>query len=379
VTAVSLPSDDQRWGLTYRRATGEKPIRVTTAFVWTTSARDLAWRWRRFLITTVAAALVLALTILLSGIIEHLDAEIERTVDTLGADGFAFAADIPGPFTSVAAIPAEQEGALLAAGATRADPIVAVPQTLRMEPALDAFVIGHRPGGLGTPPVSEGRAPVSDGEAAVDSKSGLTLGADLVVAGATYEVVGLTEGLTVLGERPNVYITLAAAQRAVFGGQSVATTFLIEGEVANPPVGLRVIGPAAAIDDLRRPMVDTIESIELFRTLLWLVAAAIVGSVLYLSALERSRDMAVFKATGASSGDLVAGLALQSLVLSLSASALAVVVAFALKPLFPAGISLTMGLLLKVPVVAVVIGVLGSLAGLRRTLKADPAIAFGGP
>ena len=352
---------------------------ITPAFVWTTSARDLAWRWRRFLITTIAAGLVLGLTVLLSGIIEHLDAEIERTVDTLGAEGFAIAADIPGPFTSVAALPVETEAQLLSAGATTAAPIVAVPQTLRLEPALDAYVIGHRQGELGTPPVAEGRAPAADGEAAVDAKSGLALGDELVVAGAPFEVVGVTYGLTVLGERPIVYLTLADAQRVIFGGQPVATAFLIEGSVPTPPQGLQVIGRDAAIDDLRRPMVDTIESIELFRTLLWLVAAAIVGSVLYLSALERSRDMAVFKATGASSGDLVAGLVLQSLVLSLAASALAVLLAFALKPLFPAGISLTSSLLMTVPIVAVVIGVLGSLAGLRRTLKADPALAFGGP
>lgn len=331
------------------------------------------------MITTVAAGLVLGLTVLLSGIIEHLDAEIERSVDTLGAEGFAFAADIPGPFTSVAAVPVEAEAALLGAGATRVAPVVAVPQTLRLDPPLDAYVIGHRPGDLGTPPVAAGRAPSADGEAAVDAKSGLTLGDEVVVAGATFEVVGTTDGLTVLGERPNVYLTLTDAQRAVFGGQPVATAFLLEGTVDAPPEGLQIIGRQEAIEDLRRPMADTIESIELFRSLLWLVAAAIVGSVLYLSALERSRDMAVFKATGAASADLVAGLILQSLVLSLAASALAVVLAFVLKPLFPAGISLTGGLLATVPVVAVVIGILGSLAGLRRTLRADPALAFGGP
>ena len=352
---------------------------MTPAFVWTTSVRDLAWRWRRFTIATIAAALVLGLTVLLSGIIAHLDEEIRRTVDTLGADAFVVAADVPGPFTSIAALPVATEDALKAAGATTADPIVAVPQTLRMEPAIDAYVIGHRPGGLGAPPVTEGRAPQADGEAAVDAKANVALGGEVVVAGARFEVVGVTEGLTVLGERPNVYVTLPDAQRAIFGGQPVATAFLTKGVASPMPSGVRAIDRDAAVADLRRPMADTIESSELFRALLWLVAAAIVGSVLYLSALERSRDMAVFKATGASSADLVAGLVLQALALSLSASAAAVVLALLLKPLFPAGISLPIGLLLTVPVVAIAVGVLGSIAGLRRTLAADPALAFGGP
>lgn len=352
---------------------------MTPAFVWTTSARDLAWRWRRFMIATVAAALVLGLTVLLSGIIKHLDAEIRRTVDTLGADAFVVAADVPGPFTSIAALPEPTEAALESAGATAADPIVAVPQTLRMDPAVDAYVIGYRPGGLGEPPVNEGRAPAADGEVAIDAKAGIALGGEVIVAGARFDVVGVTDGLTVLGERPNVYMTLADAQRAVFGGQPVATAFLVKGTIARLPDGVRLIDRDAAVADLRRPMVDTIESIELFRSLLWLVAAAIVGSVLYLSALERSRDMAVFKATGASSADLVAGLVLQALVLSLSASAVAVALALLLAPLFPAGISLPISLLLTVPIVAVVVGIVGSLAGLRRTLAADPAAAFGGP
>ena len=41
------------------------------------------------------------------------------------------------------------------------------------------------------------------------------------------------------------------------------------------------------------------------RILLWIVAACIVGSIVYVSAIERTRDFAVFKATGASNGSLV--------------------------------------------------------------------------
>lgn len=124
---------------------------------------------------------------------------------------------------------------------------------------------------------------------------------------------------------------------------------------------------------------DTIESISLFRGLLWLVAAAIVGSVLYLSALERARDMAVMKATGAGSADLILGLVLQAVALVPSASVVAIALTEALAPVFPAGISLPISLLLAAPGVALVVGVVGSLFGLRRVLRVDPALAFSGP
>jgi putative ABC transport system permease protein len=67
------------------------------------------------------------------------------------------------------------------------------------------------------------------------------------------------------------------------------------------------------------------------------VAAGIIGSIVYLSALERQREFAVLKATGAANRSLLAGLALQAVLLSAAA------------------------------------------AGLRRAVGVQPALAFGGP
>ena len=89
-------------------------------------------------------------------------------------------------------------------------------------------------------------------------------------------------------------------------------------------VGLSIIDAAQARDDLKRPLANAITTIDLLRFFLWIVAAAIVGSVLYVSALERSRDFAVFKAFGTDSADLVGTLIVQAFVLSALSAALAV-------------------------------------------------------
>ena len=52
------------------------------------SLRDLQWRRRRFLIAVGAAALVFAMTLLLSGLSSVLDKEPARIVKALGADAF---------------------------------------------------------------------------------------------------------------------------------------------------------------------------------------------------------------------------------------------------------------------------------------------------
>ena len=77
---------------------------------------------------------------------------------------------------------------------------------------------------------------------------------------------------------------------------------------------------------------------------------------------------------------ILAGLALQAVVVALLAAVLGVILAQLLAPLFPMTVVVPMSALTwLLPVIAVVIGLLASLAGLRRAVAVDPALAFGGP
>ena len=113
--------------------------------------------------------------------------------------------------------------------------------------------------------------------------------------------------------------------------------------------------------------------------LLWIVAACIIGSIVYLTALERTRDFAVFKAVGTSSASVGAGLALQAVILALVSALLATVLGSLLAPLFPLPVSIPARAFIALPVVAIVVGLLASLVGLRRAVKVSPSAAFGGP
>ena len=76
---------------------------------------------------------------------------------------------------------------------------------------------------------------------------------------------------------------------------------------------------------------------------------------------------------------LLAGLALQAVVVALLAAALGVVLAQLLAPVFPMIVVVPMRAYLALPVIAIAIGLLASVAGLRRAVAVDPALAFGGP
>jgi putative ABC transport system permease protein len=113
--------------------------------------------------------------------------------------------------------------------------------------------------------------------------------------------------------------------------------------------------------------------------LLWIVAVLIVGSLVYLSTLERLRDFAVFKAIGVPTRSILAGLALQAIIVALLAAALGVILAQLLAPLFPMTVVMPMRAYLALPAIAIAVGLLASAAGLRRAVAVDPALAFGGP
>ena len=144
------------------------------------------------------------------------------------------------------------------------------------------------------------------------------------------------------------------------------------------PPGLRVLTNDAVVSDLGRPLEKATQNIDFLRVLLWVIAAGIIGSVLYLQALERTRDFAVFKATGVSSRTLLVGIALQAIVLAAMAALAALVLSWALAPTMAMNIAIPSSSYVALPIVAVAVGLISSVFGLRRAVTVDPALAFGG-
>lgn len=353
---------------------------MVSSLVWLASRRDLGWRRRRFVIAVGAITLVLALTLLLSGFRDGIDVETARTVKALGGDVFVVREGVSGPFTTVSQLSDSVAGAVAEApGVQRADPIVSIRHAIESAPATDIYLIGTRPGGLGIPTVRNGRAPQAAGEAVLDTRAGREIGDRIRVGGREFAVVGLVRGVSVWAGLPVMFVTLGEAQDLVFGGAPSATAVVARGRPSRLPAGLRAVGVNQARADLERPLANAITTIELLRFFLWVVAAAIVGSVLYVSALERSRDFAVFKAFGTDPVDLVATLMVQAFVLSAVSAGLAVGLSRLLSGLFPSVISFPARTLVLLPFVALAVGLVGSLAGARRAIVVDPASAFGGP
>jgi putative ABC transport system permease protein len=229
------------------------------------------------------------------------------------------------------------------------------------------------------PPIAAGRPPSTPDEVAMSTTLGRSIGDDVAVGAVTLQIVGLVDQSTTLAGQPNAFLTVAGAQRLMYAGQPVVSAIGLRGTPTQIPAGYRIVDRRAAVEDMIRPLDGARLAMSYMAILLWAVAALIVGSLIYLSALERTRDFAVFKALGVATGSLLAGLALQAVLVAVVAAGVGGLLAVALGPLFPMLIVVTASAFVSLVATAVVIGLLASLAGLRHAVAVDPVMAFGGP
>lgn len=343
--------------------------------------RDLQWRRRRFAIAIVGTSLVFAMTLVLTGLSNGFRVEANDTVDDLGFDTYLVESGPAGPFIGSPPFP-QSEVAMAARipGVTVAVPLVYTAATVPDGGATrNVNVFGAPADGPGMPPVAVGRPPSGPGEAAVSSTLDRRVGDDLELGSSTMRITGIVDESTALAGQPNVFLTVDGAQQMGYSAQPIVTSIGIEGFPARIPDGYRTVDRAGAVADLMRPMTSAVSAITMIAVLLWVVAALIVGSVIYLSALERTRDFAVLKAVGVSTRSVLAGLCLQAVIVAVIAAVLGGLLSLVLVPLFPMRVVVPTSAFLLLPVVGVVIGLLASVAGMRRAVTIDPALAFGGP
>jgi putative ABC transport system permease protein len=343
---------------------------------------DLWFRARQFLIAVIGVGLVLGLAMALSGLADGFHAEAAETIDAIGASSWVMASGAQGRVTAFAAFPAAEVRAVAREhGVQRASPVLFAPAQAVLVAGSTAAqtvnLVGVQPGGLGAPQVVSGHQLSGAGQAVVDAKLAAPLGSMLSLGGHGYEVVGTVDDRTMTGGVPLVYMPLTTVQQAVTGGKPLITAIVTTGTPSGAPPGLVVLSPPTVVSDTVGQLRTAVTSIDNTRWLMWLVAAAIVASMLYVAALERKRDFAVLKALGSSSRVLFMSLVLEAVAVTLLAAIVAEILATFLTPLFAQPVDITPDTRLVLPLIAVAVGVIASVTALRRVTGADPATAFG--
>jgi putative ABC transport system permease protein len=344
-----------------------------------TTVRDLQFRWRRFLVAVLVTALVFGIALVFDGVNRSIRNEPGRLVDVFGADVWVVADGASGPFTTTEVISTDVADELHGtAGIEQADPVVVSRTTLDLDDETDVNLIGYVPGGLGTPDVVEGRNAEVPGEVIIGSAVDLEVGDTFELGDQEMEVVGRAEGLRFFFGVPSIFAPIENVQDVIFGGQPLAMAVAVLGDPETVPDGTALRTNEQAEDDLKRVSESGAQTINFVNLLLWLITAGIIGSVIFLAALERVRDFAVLGAVGAPKREIVGSLVLEAIVLSFLSAALAIPLAFVVSLGLPFPAEITALAMLKLFGVALAVGLLASLAGVRRALTTDPALAFGG-
>ena len=339
--------------------------------------RDLQHRAARVASVVIGTAVVLTLLFLISGLVEQFHREPRDTIANLGAERWMVPEGASGAFTSAAISPAaiaqEVEGA-------EASPVVIGRETIEHDgETRDVVVIGYEPGGIGQPEVPDGQLPSGEGQIVIDDSSGVSVGDAVDLGGASRVVSGRSDRATMFAGMPIVFVPIDTAQELFYRGQPLAAAVLLDGEPAVLPDGYHTLGNEDIAEDAMRPLERSISSVNIVRILLWFVAAMIIGTMTYLAALERLRDMAVLKAIGASTRQLATSIAVEGALIALVSALLAAGLQVLAVPVFPLEVSVPTRALWQVPVIAVIVALVAGIAGLRKAVRVDPALAFAGP
>ncbi len=345
-----------------------------------TAFRDLQHRRKRIFIALLGTSLVLALSLAMSGIAAAFGAEATSGVNQFGADGWIRPDTAVGSL--IAATPFNPDVPLNALrqtqGVTAADAITFRTFAIGRKETDQLTIFGVTPGGLGSPDPTAGRELSGRGEAVVDKKLGRKIGENIKLGPISFTIVGLVSNRSLLAGQSTVYIPLADSQEVSYAGLNLASAIVVKGKPAQLPKGWTMDTNEEVKAELMLPLQQAIGTISMVRGLLWLVAALIIGSVMYLQALERSRDFAVMKATGSSSRSVAVSLVSQAVFLAVLASIIAAVVGTLLAPVFPMRVTIPTSAYIILPIVALGLGLLACLSGLRRCLSVAPALALRG-
>ncbi|MDP1803715.1 MAG: ABC transporter permease, partial [Acidimicrobiales bacterium] len=343
--------------------------------MWKISARDLQFRLRRFLIAIAVTGLVFAIAVAIDGIKQTIGSEPASLVRSFSADVWVVPEGSTGVFTTTALLPAGVVDELRATpGVVSAEPVVAAYTTITGDERRNANVIGFDLD-AGSHRLTEGRAARAIDEAVIGGGLDLDLGERLDTTSGSFTVVGRLDGLRYNGGTPTVVLSVEGAQRALLGGLDVVMGVAVQGTPATLPVGSATTTNELAIADLRLTLESASSTIDFVAFLTWLIAAGVIGAIVYLTAIERSRDFAVLRATGSPNRLIVGGLMIQSLFVSVVSAAIAVPIASVLRAGMPMPVTLSGGSVVRIILVGIVVGVIASLAAVRRALTTDPALA----
>ena len=348
--------------------------------------RDLRFAKGRFALMGAVVTLITILVVLLSGLTAGLGRGNTSAITDLPADHLVFSAPAAGQqlsFTDSSISPSVQRSWADVAGVTRSEAIsITMSRASAGQRTSGIAVFAVAPGSRLAPKVADGRVVLS--VKAADSL-GLSTGDRLTLAGQTVTVAAVS-GDDEFSHAPVVWTALADAPASgrADGVASVLaiTTDGVDFTAADAQLGTQTVTPGDSLAAIGSYTSEN-GSLQLMRVLLFAISALVIGAFFTVWTVQRSGDIAVLKALGASTRYLLTDAVGQALALLVVGTALgtavAAVVGVAVGSLAGSAVPFVLDLptLLFPAVVMIVLGLAGAAVSLRTVTTVDPLTALG--
>ncbi|MEU5717980.1 FtsX-like permease family protein [Streptomyces sp. NPDC020403] len=352
--------------------------------------RDLRFAKGRFALMGTVVVLITLLVGLLSGLTAGLGRENTSAVTGLKADHIAFAAPADGQSVSFTDSTVEE-------GAWRTwaeQPGVSAAQPLGIR-TLNASTVGgaerttavsafgvEPDGGLAPAPVDAGRVVLSE-QAAEDLGAGT---GDSLGLGGRRVTVAAVRGDASYSHTPVVWASLGDWQRIGGAGKQATVIALTTTGGADLAAGDEAAGTSTLTREESLTAIGSYQSengsLQLMRGFLFVISALVIGAFFTVWTIQRSGDVAVLKALGASTSYLLKDALGQAVVMLAAGTGLGTALAAGAGALIGGGdgavpFVLDASTVLVPAGVMIALGALGAALSIRRITAVDPLTALG--
>ncbi|MCX5039093.1 ABC transporter permease [Streptomyces coelicoflavus] len=354
--------------------------------------RDLKFAKGRFALMGTVIVLITLLVGLLSGLTAGLGQQNISAVTGLPADRIAFQAPGGGqdPSYSNSTVTERQwQRWAQAPGVTGAEPLgITTTKATAGDRSTGVSAFGVRPGSRLAPDSDriDGRSAVLSTTAADDL--GLKAGDSFTVAGQQLTVAAV-EGDASFSHTPVVWTSLDVWQKTApptAGGDGKTATVIALNTTSAADVAAtdRAAGTETLSKDDSLSAIGSYTSengsLQLMRGFLFAISALVIGAFFTVWTIQRSGDVAVLKALGASTANLLKDALGQAVVLLAGGTLIGTGIAAALGALVAGSavpFLLTPATVLLPAAVTIVLGALGAALSIRRITSVDPLTALG--
>ncbi|WJM17364.1 ABC transporter permease [Microbacterium arborescens] len=374
------------------------------------AVRELRFARGRFTLMGVVIALIAVLVVLLSGLSSGLVNDGVSGLKSMRATAFAFD---EGTITDNAFSRSLVDGEQLAAwrgadGVDEAEPmgVSIVNGTTGDDEQIDLTLFGIEPGGFLDPSVSSGASVGDELGGIVVSESlegeGVELGAVVTLdrIGLELTVVGFTEGQATFGHVDVAYLPidtwrLIASNTAQPGAPTADQIATLDYEYSSvvaleapAATDLTAIDAAAGTMSMSRTEAfnaspgyeaETL-TLMMIQVFLYAICALVVGAFFTVWTIQRTGEIAILRAVGASRAYLLRDSMAQAAILLVGFTAIGIGAGVGLGALMPDAMpfDLEAGPIAIASVLTIVLGLIGAAAAVLRISRVDPLTALGG-